>query len=562
MSRLSRLRRHPVAYAGLALLGAATLAGAGVLAVAPASAFPSHGTPDHSNQTLTPIKHLVVIFDENISFDHYFGTYPTATNADGTAFHAAPGTPKANTLVTSGTLTTNPNLYPPSRLSPAQALTCDQNHGYAAEQAAVDAGKLDMFVQKTSTDTCTGAFGQPGLVMDYYDGNTVTGLWNYAQNYAMSDNMWDTGFGPSTPGALNLVSGQTHGGTAYDPKTGAVLPASTAVQSPTAAGVGTVIGDPDPAYDDCSDNDHTSSSAVVGMSGKNVGDLLNARGVSWGWFQGGFTPTTAWNGSAGSYAKCDATTANIGGATPKDYSPHHNPFSYYKSTSNPHHLPPTSTTAIGHTDQANHQYDLTSFDAALKSDNLPAVSFLKAPEAQDGHAAYSDPLDEQKFLVNEINALQKSDSWSSTAVVVTYDDSDGWYDHVAPTVANGSHDAAVDSAVCTNVAKVAGGYADRCGPSQRLPFLLISPWAAQNKVDHTAIEQTSVLRFIENNWLTGRIGDASFDARAGSIGGLFDWFHPQQRQVLLDPASGAVTKVVSTKPHWPAPPRNGWLTQP
>jgi phospholipase C len=328
-----------------------------------------------------------------------------------------------------------------------------------------------------------------------------------------------------------------------------VLPTSTAVQSKNAAGVGTVIGDPDPVYDDCADSDHTSSSALVGMSGKNVGDLLNARGVSWGWFQGGFTPTTPWNGQAGSYAQCDATTANVGGATPKDYSPHHNPFEYYKSTSNPHHLPPTSTQAIGHTDQANHQYDLTSFDKALAANNLPAVSFLKAPEAQDGHAAYSDPLDEQKFVVNEINALQKSKDWASTAVIVTYDDSDGWYDHVAPTIANGSNDASVDSTVCTTVKKVAAGYADRCGPSQRLPFLVVSPWAAQNKVDHTAIEQASPLKFIEDNWSTGRIGDASFDQRAGSLDGLFDWKHPQQREVLLDPASGAVAKVVPTHGH-------------
>ena len=561
MSRLPRLRRNPAGLAGLALAGAAALAGAGILAGAPAIASPGHGTPATSAHTQTPIKHLVVIFDENISFDHYFGTYPAAANTDGTPFTAAKNTPKANTLVTSGTLTKNPNLYAPARLTPAQALTCDQNHGYAAEQAAVNGGRMDQFVQKTETDTCTGAFGEPGLVMDYYDGNTVTGLWNYAQNYAMSDNMWDTTFGPSTPGALNLISGQTHGGTAYDPKTGAVLATSTAVQSPNAQHVGTVIGDPDPAYDDCSDNDHTSSSAVVGMSGKNVGDLLNSRGVTWGWFQGGFTPTTAWDGTSGGYAKCDATTANIGGATPKDYSPHHNPFSYYKSTSNPHHLAPTSVKAIGHTDRANHQYDLTAFDAALKADNLPAVSFLKAPEAQDGHAAYSDPLDEQKFLVNEINAIQKSDSWSSTAIVVTYDDSDGWYDHVAPKVTNGSSDAAVDSTVCTSVKKVAGGYADRCGPSQRLPFLVVSPWAAQNSIDHSPIEQASVLRFIEQNWHTGRIGDASFDTRAGSIGGLFDWSHPQQREVLLDPASGAVSKVIPTRSHWPAPPHHGWDAQ-
>ena len=421
---------------------------------APAVAYPGGQRADHSDQTVTPIKHLVVIFDENISFDHYFGTYPNAANTDGTPFTASPKTPKANTLATSGTLDEQSQPVRAEAAHPGQAVTCDQNHSYAAEQAAVDGGKMDQFVQKTETDTCTGAYAAPGLVMDYYDGNTVTGLWNYAQNYAMSDNSWDTTFGPSTPGALNLISGQTHGGTPYDPKTGAVLTTSTAVAVGEPQGVGTVIGDPDPAYDDCSDNDHTASSAVVGMSGRNVGDLLNSRGVTWGWFQGGFTPTTAWNGQTGTYAKCDATTANIGGATPKDYSPHHSPFQYYKSTSNPHHLPPTSVKAIGHTDQANHQYDLTSFDTALKGNNLPAVSFLKAPEAQDGHAGYSDPIDEQKFLVNEINAIQKSSS------LVEHGGRPGVRRLgrlVRPRGPEGHErvgDPAVDSAVCTSVAKV------------------------------------------------------------------------------------------------------------
>ncbi|HEV7184984.1 MAG TPA: alkaline phosphatase family protein [Leifsonia sp.] len=528
---------------GFAAVGTAALVCAGLFGSTPAVAGPES---DHSRSTLTPIKHIVVIYNENVSFDHYFGTYPSAANTDGTPFQAAPDTPKVNNLVTSGTLTDNPNLYPPKRLAPTQAVTCDQNHSYAAEQQAVDNGKMDLFVQKTSTDTCTGQTTTPGLTMDYYDGNTTTGLWNYAQNYALSDNSWDTTFGPSTPGALNLISGQTHGATAYDPKTGAVLAASTAVASPNAQGVGTVIGDPDPVYDDCSDSDHVSTSAVVGMSGQNVGDLLNKRNVSWGWFQGGFTPTTAWDGKTGDYAKCDSTTTNLAGATPKDYSPHHSPFQYYKSTANPHHLPPSSESAIGHTDQANHQYDLTSFDAALQHNNLPSVSFLKAPEAQDGHASYSNPLDEQKFLVNQINAIQKSSSWSSTAVVVAYDDSDGWYDHVAPKVTNGSNNPAVDSAVCTSVSHLAGGYADRCGPSQRLPLLVISPYAAQNRVDHTLTTQASILRFIETNWLTGRIGDSSFDKHAGSLGGLFDWFRPQHRQVLLSPTTGAVTAVVPT----------------
>ena len=251
----------------------------------------------------TPIKHLVVLFDENESFDHYFGTYPFAANTDGTKFQARRGTPTVNGLYSKITsngpvgplLTSNPNAYNPTRLTHSQALTCDQNHGYTAEQKAVNNGKMDQFVQNTETDTCTGQpilFGHPGLVMDYYDGNTVTGLWNYAQNYAMSDNNWDPIFGPSTPGALNLISGQTGNAYAVDPTTGAKVEDPGSVSPLNSAGLGTVYGDPDPAFDDCSDASHTSTSPLAVATGKNIGDLLNARNVSWGWFQGGFAPTS------------------------------------------------------------------------------------------------------------------------------------------------------------------------------------------------------------------------------------------------------------------------------
>jgi len=272
------------------------------------------------------------------------------------------------------------------------------------------------------------------------------------------------------------------------------------------------------------------------MTGKNIGDLLNAQGTTWGWFQGGFKPTTTTNG----YSVCGATHQNIGGNTVVDYSPHHNPFSYYKSTSNPKHLPPSSVAAIGHTDQANHQYDLTDFDSAVAAGNLPSVSFLKAGEYQDGHAGYSDPLDEQNFLVSTINKLQKSKDWASTAVVVAYDDSDGWYDHQSPTIINGSTDPANDTAMC-NTTAAAGGYADRCGYGPRTPLLVISPYSKTNYVDHSRTDQSSILKFIEDNWRTGRIGDNSFDSRAGSLSGLFNFYgHPNDRPVVLDPTTGAV----------------------
>jgi phospholipase C len=545
--------RYYAAIAAAAVLGtgtavSATAAGANAAPQAAGVAVPRTSTASSltiTPPTSTPIKHLVVLFDENVSFDHYFGTYPFAANTDGTAFHARPGTPRVNGLYTKITpsgpvgplLTSNPNTAEPLRLGSSQALTCDQDHAYTAEQQAVDGGKMDKFVQFTEGSGCAP---NSGVVMDYYDGNTVTGLWNYAQHYAMSDNNWDTTFGPSTPGALNLISGNDSPGYSVSASTGAKVPDPGTVSGLNSSGLGTIYGDLDPAYDDCSDgSSRTSTAFPLGvMTGPNIGNLLNAKGITWGWFQGGFAPT----GTSGGLAVCGASHKNIGGATITDYSPHHEPFQYYKSTANPKHLPPSSEAAIGRTDQANHQYDLSLFAKTLSAGNMPAVSFLKAAEYQDGHAGYSDPLDEQTFVVNTINQIEQSKYWSSTAIVVTYDDSDGWYDHQPPKIVNGSN-TAQDTAICSSAPMTLGSYPDRCGYSQRLPMLVISPWTKANYVSHKQTDTTSVVHFIENNWLGGkRIGGGSFDAIAGSLNGMFQFFAPRFKPVILNPTTGAVVK--------------------
>src|SRR5271170_4501741 len=265
--------------------------------------------------TATPIQHLVVIFQENISFDHYFGTYPTALNPSGEpAFTALPNTPSVNGL-SYWLRTRNPNLNPingasrsnPFRLDRSQAATADQDHDYTPEQQAFDHGLMDLF------PTYTGTAGAPpapppaivattGLVMGYYDGNTVTALWNYAQHFAMSDNSYDTNFGPSTPGAINLISGQTNGVTGNINGTGSV----------TSGGNGTTtdIGDADPIGDVCS----TTTGELFSMSGKTIGDLLNTAGVTWGFFTQGFDLTlTNANGTTG----CSRSTTSLITATKK-----------------------------------------------------------------------------------------------------------------------------------------------------------------------------------------------------------------------------------------------------
>jgi len=292
----------------------------------------------------------------------------------------------------------------------------------------------------------------------------------------------------------------------------------------------------------------------VQFSGKNVGDLLNAKNITWGFFEGGFNLSIVnANGSTG----CSrSTTSTVTNSKKADYIPHHQPFQYYTSTSNPMHLRPTSTASIGYSgDQANHQYDSLDFFAAVSAGNFPAVSFLKAPGYQDGHAGYSDPLDEQTFVVNTINFLEKQRDWESTAVVIAYDDSDGWYDHQLGQIVNQSTTAAdmlTGVGACGNGATALPGVAPgtlhaqgRCGYGPRLPLLVISPWARRNFVDHTMTDQTSILRFIEDNWLGGeRIGSGSFDAIANPINNSFDFsgFPQNSDWYILDPSTGLVVQ--------------------
>ncbi|MGI8697121.1 MAG: phospholipase C [Mycobacteriales bacterium] len=485
-----------------------------------------------THKTSTPIKHVVVIYDENVSFDHYFGTYPKAANPAGQPkFVAKAGTPSVNGL-TPTLLNHNPNSYQPTRLTRGQALTCDQDHNYGAEQKAFDHGLMDEFPENTDSGDCSatyaGEYYRPGLVMDYYDGNTVTGLWNYAQNFAMSDNSYGTTFGPSTPGALNLVSGQTHGATVSGGTT-------------TSVANGTVIGDPDSTLDGC------GKGTTAQLSGKNVGDLLNAKNITWGWFQGGFAPTSR---AADGTPVCGTTHANISGAQITDYSAHHEPFQYYKSTANTKHVAPSTSAMIGKSDRAKHQYDLSSFWTAADAGRLPEVSFLKAGEYQDGHAGYSDPLDEQTFLANTINHLQLLPQWKDTAVVIAYDDSDGWYDHQIGPIVNHSADPANDAlsgdGMCGT--PTAGAYPDRCGYGPRLPLLVISPYSKRNYVDSAVTDQSSILKFIESNWSLGQIGNQSFDRLAGPINGMFDFAkRGSTKPVLLDPSTGTVNNHVAVR---------------
>ena len=184
----------------------------------------------------------------------------------------------------------------------------------------------------------------------------------------------------------------------------------------------------------------------------------------------------------------------------------------------------------------------------MKAGHFPAVSYLKAASYQDGHAGYSDPLDEQAAIVRLVNFLQRRPEWKDTAVILTWDDSDGWYDHAYAKPTSPSFDASDQlngNGVCGAGQALPGlggkPVNGRCGPGTRIPFLIVSPWAKTNHVSHGLITQASVVRFIEDNWLHGhRLGGGSFDAGAGSIADMFDFTSSGNNPPLyLDPATGA-----------------------
>ena len=424
---------------------------------------------------------MVEIFQENVSFDHYFGTYPHAANSDGVNFKALPHTPAVDGLppATSSSLppslrhstnllTSNPNSAPPRRLDSSAVglagnaggqLTCDQDHNYSDEQKSFDGGLMDKFVESVGT----GGGNTP--VRDAVQQGNGDGLLRRQHRHRalelrpalrderqlLRDHVRPLGPRRDQP-RLREHRQRRH---AHEANSPSVATSTSPNADLTADGKGgfSLTSDAQPYWDDCSTRD------AVALNGKNIGDQLNAAGLSWGWFQGGFRPTTTFADGAGSDRQhrpvdrapssptssrrpnsrqavphasnqglCNAVTPgrrSRSAATGQwgykdDYIAHHEPFQYYASTANPHHLtvpatPPAATSSpasrtigtdtqsyvggVPQFDTPNHNYDMSDFDQLvtaisnheLPASALPAVSFLKAPGFQDGHAAYSDP---------------------------------------------------------------------------------------------------------------------------------------------------------------------------
>ncbi len=451
-------------------------------------AMASFAGAESDNGTHSPIKHTIILYQENISFDHYFGTYG----------HGSNGIPAGSTLThTDGVQTWGP--YAPTQLSGAtQSRTCDVDHNYSNMIRMVDHGAMDQFLQfgndkivtnpsSSSSTTCPKfeTIAAPGngltaLANGYYTGTSgdpnapLQNYWRLASQYTLADNFFQGVYGPSTPGAQWLV-----------------------------AATNNTAGDPNPIGDKCLDYPAGISPQDI----PNLGAEATAAGTSWAWFQGGF-------------GSC--STPNVDG-----YSAHHDPFQYF-----------TSTADLNHTwaydprmdyPQANrHQRDLSLLYAALAgspSVSLPAISWVKAPQLEDGHPGYSGPALEDAFVGDLVARLQASDYWKNTALIIAFDETGGWWDHVAPPDQGGPFANWVNglpNLTGCQYPGIPGALCGEAGFGPRMPVLIVSRFARQGFIDHDLLNTASLDRWVEWNHRLPALGVwGDRDVTAGNLTGAF-----------------------------------------
>jgi phospholipase C len=484
---------------------AVLVAGSGLLVpVVGASGVAS--ASEHELETRTPIEHTIIVYGENISFDHYFGTYEHGSNgipAGGQLFH---------TNSTTGTVY---GPYVPTKLDgQTQSITCDVDHGYKDMLSMVDHGAMDQFLNfgndKTTlgsgtvanSATCASFEANPtgsALAMAYYEGRAgdpsspVQTLWNLADNYVLGDNFFQAMSGPSTPGAEWL-----------------------------AAATSNTTGDPNPIGDVC--NDYAPSIAPQAIP--NVGEAASAKGISWAWFQGGFADCVNQVGTNG------LTNPNLTG-----YSAHHDPFQYFSSTADLTHqwaLDPR----LDYADPAKHQRDLSVFDAALtgakiggKRVQLPAISYVKADFSQDSHPGYSGPAAEDAFVKDLVAKVKSSKYWESTAIIFAYDETGGWWDHVAPPVKTGlrapyNADGTPNTANGCDYPPSPTATCALGGKGPRMPFLVVSPYAKKGFVLQDQLDTTSLVKWVEWNYELPGLGlSDQRDVNAPNILNAFSFRH-------------------------------------
>ncbi len=412
------------------------------------------------------LKHVIVIYLENHGFDNLYGEFPGA-NGLGSASSAAAqvdlgGTPFA-------TLPTPPGGAFPSNLSnapfnieqyvPANMNMPDLVHRFYQEQVQIDGGKMDKFAAVSDAK---------GLVMGFYHTANLP-LAAEAEHYTLCDNFFHAAFGGSFLNHFWLIAARSP----VFPN----APANTVIQLdpsglPSAGHDGFVTSDGFAVNTAFSVNQPHPATVpaerlVPNQTFATIGDRLSDRGISWAWYSGG------WN---------DALTGNPDPL----FQFHHQPFAYFAKY------------ADGTKARAEHLKDEKDLLAAVAGPKLPAVVFVKPLGEVNEHPGYTNVLAGEQHVEELINAVRNGRHWKHTAIVITYDENGGFWDHVAPPVV------------------------DRWGPGARVPTLVISPLAKRGFIDHTLYDTASILALIERRWQLQPLTDR--DAKVNDLTAAFD-FH-------------------------------------
>jgi acid phosphatase len=305
-----------------------------------------------------------------------------------------------------------------------------------------------------------------GLVMSYYDATNMP-VGKLAQQFTLMDNFFHSAFGgsflnhqflicacaPTWPDAPASIVAQVDGNGMLT-KDGQVTPDGFAVNTSF------TVNSPHPG------NITDKTLLVPEQTAPTIGDRLSDKNVSWAWYSGG------WN------------TAVLGHADPL-FQFHHQAFAYYANF------------ADGTPGRAEHLKDEGDFYSDVVGNTLPAVSFIKPLGADNEHPGYATELNGQQHVADLVSTLQSSPYWNDTAIIITYDEHGGRWDHVAPPVV------------------------DKWGPGSRVPAIIISPFAKKNFVDHAQYDTTAIMKLIEERWGLQPLNER--DAKAGDLLTAFDF---------------------------------------